>query len=277
MHGKFLQSEKWEKFQRGLGNQTVRVEGALFIRYPLKLGLTYLYCPRPSKIPGLEVIKKTVQKSDVFVWIDSASDFTKDLITKYPKQPKNTIILDLSKSEDELLAQMRQKTRYNIRLAQRHNVNVKCQNSNVKTEFEIFWNLIQETNKRDNIRSHSKEHYQKLIEIAGAELFIAYYQNTPVAVAICIADSDCYYYLHGASTHKHKNVMAPYLLQWEMIRHAKEQGYKYYDFWGVDERKYPGVTRFKLGFVTNTPITTYPDATLTTLNKFWFKVYNILK
>jgi len=152
----------------------------------------------------------------------------------------------------------------------------------MKTDFNSFWQLLQETNKRDAIRSHTKEHYNKLIEIAGGQLFIAYYQDKPVAGAIAIADpssssGQVFYYLHGASTHQYKNVMAPYLLQWEMIKYAKAQGFKNYDFFGVDEKKYPGVTRFKMGFAPNLQPTIYPNAILIPINKFWFFVYSLLK
>lgn len=277
MDGTFLQSENWEKFQQSLGNETSRVEDALFIRHRLPLGLSYLYCPRPNVLPSFDAIKQIAKKSDVFVWVDFVSLHTSystlhTSVRRYPKQPKATLILDLTKSEDELLAQMHPKTRYNIRLAQKHSVAVEQ-----STDLDIFWRLLQETNQRDQIRSHSKEHYQKLLAVAGTKMFIAQYRNQPLSAAISISDEDSFYYLYGASTQEQKQVMAPYLLQWEIIKYAKAQGSKHYDFWGVDEQRYPGVTRFKMGFAPNAKITTYPDAMLVPIRPIWFRFYKLFK
>jgi lipid II:glycine glycyltransferase (peptidoglycan interpeptide bridge formation enzyme) len=69
--------------------------------------------------------------------------------------------------------------------------------------------------------------------------------------------------------------MGPHLLQWEEIRLVKKQGYRFYDFWGIDEKKWPGVTRFKMGFGGET--VTYPGTFDLVFDKFWYQLYNLGK
>ena len=69
-----------------------------------------------------------------------------------------------------------------------------------------------------------------------------------IAGAILLTYGDTLYYLHGAMDRNYKSMMAPYILHWQIIKWAKEQGLKHYDLWGIDAQKWPGVTRFKLGW-----------------------------
>ena len=82
-------------------------------------------------------------------------------------------------------------------------------------------------------------------------------------------------YVHGASSNEYRNVMAPYLLQWEVIKIVQEKGYKYYDFYGIDEKKWPGVTRFKLGFSGN--IVEYPGTFDLAFDNLWYNMYKVLR
>jgi lipid II:glycine glycyltransferase (peptidoglycan interpeptide bridge formation enzyme) len=81
--------------------------------------------------------------------------------------------------------------------------------------------------------------------------------------------------MHGASASKYRNVMAPYLLQWHAIKLAKNLGYKYYDFYGVDEDKWPGVTRFKKGFGGRE--VNYPGTFDLIFNRRWYSVYRMVR
>lgn len=162
-------------------------------------------------------------------------------------QPEKSLFLDLSHSEDELLSQMHPKTRYNIRLAEKKGVEIIAGNSDDLLE---FWHLLQVTTSRDGFRGHSLAHYQKLLEQGkGAiELWLARRDGELLAAGLFSFYNGRAVYLHGASSDENRRYMAPYLLQWRMIQRARSFSCHYYDFYGIDEIKWPGVTRFKRGF-----------------------------
>jgi len=147
---------------------------------------------------------------------------------------------------------MHQKTRYNIRLAEKKGVIVKKINNNKKA-IDVFWKLIEKTSQRDGFTPHSKKYYAQMLELENFNLWTAEYQNNILVANIVVNFGDTITYLHGASSNKDRNVMAPHLLQWEQIKWAKERGFKIYDFWGIAKEdsqndKWLGFTRFKKGF-----------------------------
>jgi len=170
-------------------------------------------------------------------------------------QPAQTLILDLSLGEDQLLRTMHQKTRYNLRLAEKKGVKIS---EGSLTDLPEFWRLLNVTGERDNFRLHSLKHYENLISGQAEtnsldkngfiKLFLASYEGVNIAGGLFSFYGDKVTYMHGASDNKFRNLMAPYLLQWTLIKKALAENYKYYDFYGIDEEKWPGVTRFKLGF-----------------------------
>lgn len=167
-------------------------------------------------------------------------------------QPSRTIILDLEKSEEELLSEMKSKTRYNIGLAERHGVKIiRCGGLDKEKHFEKFWELLEETSKRDKFYLHSKKNYDKILNMKSEcfrnELYLAVLGGEVLAGAMINFFNNKAVYLHGASLSKRRDIMAPYLLHWEIIKDAKNNSFKQYDFWGISE-KWPGVTRFKQGF-----------------------------
>ena len=171
--------------------------------------------------------------------------------------------------------------------------------SNNENDFEGFWGLMQKTTKRDGFHAYSKEYYKKLLEIPGAELFIALIppsaeRATPSVVAanIVLFYENTATYLHGASSYEHRNLMAAPLLQWHQILEAKKIGCTEYDFWGINEIKWSGVTRFKRGFcpkackASSGPSpegcrggkeVAYPGAYDLVFKPFWYKIYKIAK
>ena len=94
---------------------------------------------------------------------------------------------------------------------------------------------MRETTKRDKFSAHEKEYYKKLVDVLGKmgviKLYLAKYEGEYIAANIMAFRGNTAFYLHGASSNKHRNVMAPHLLQWQAILDAKKQGFKYYDFW----------------------------------------------
>ncbi|MFH1225759.1 MAG: peptidoglycan bridge formation glycyltransferase FemA/FemB family protein [bacterium] len=293
----FLQSDRWANFQEELGRKVWRFAGeAIVIKYPLPFGLGYLYCPRgPIKVNKelIDRLKDLAKKENIiFLRIEPPAEI--DLkkfgfVETAPVQPKNTLILDLQKSEEELLNGFHQKTRYNIRLAEKKGVKVKIIN-----DIEIFCELMKQTVARDNFSSHPKNYYLKLVESKLAKMFVAEFGGQIMAANLMVFFGDTATYLHGASADEGRNLMAPHLLQWAAIKEAKKQGYKYYDFWGVAPAASPasrdkqagrpvnqpnhpwaGVTRFKEGFGGER--VNYVGAWDLPVKKIWYIIYRMIK
>jgi len=268
MEKSFLQSDQWAEFQRSLSYQVFQLGRVYIFQHNLPLSKSYLYCPHPTLFEieqggGFErfllQIKEIAKKTNaIFFKIEpcEAVDFKKTkllaslgMIKSHEIQPKRSLILNLSDSKEELLSKFHYKTRYNINLAKRKGVIVKTfTKKDYKKYFEDFWILINKTAKRDGFRPHIKKHYQNLLEVFNAELFVAEYQNKIIAANIVVFYNQTAIYLHGASDYEYRNVMAAPLLQWEQIKEAKKRGCIQYDFWGIDEKKWPGITRFKKSF-----------------------------
>ena len=286
--GSFLQSWQWGDFQEALGRKIWRIEihglKGLVIRHDLPFGKNYLYCPRGpiGEITNytfqafLEKVKKIAEEEkSIFLKIEPQNNFQFSIFNfqKSQKQiqPQKTLILDITKSEEELLKQMHQKTRYNVGLAQKKGVVVEISNS----ESQAFFGLLKQTAKQDKFHLHPKEYYQKMLEFDIIKLFLAKYQDK-----IIVANLVCFFgqtavYLHGASDYNFRHLMAPYLLQWQAICQARKQGLKYYDFWGIDEKRWPGVTRFKKGFGGQE--TAYPGAFDLIFQPWWYQGYNLAR
>lgn len=171
-------------------------------------------------------------------------------------QPENTLILDLKMTEDELLTQMKQKGRYNIRLAEKKGIKI-----NPQASISAFYHLYEETGKRHGISYRGKRYFESLLENLSKNSYINIYsasvkiegKEIVLASAIVVYSQKTAIYLFGASSDKYKNVMAPYLMQWQIIKDAKSKGYTEYDFFGIapdDDPKHPwqGVTKFKRQF-----------------------------
>jgi lipid II:glycine glycyltransferase (peptidoglycan interpeptide bridge formation enzyme) len=154
------------------------------------------------------------------------------------KIPNNTLYIDLSKNEDQILKEMKQKGRYNIKKATNYGIKIEKTKDPKSKEFEAFWQLTKETTKRDNFSSNPKVYYNNLLIFLNSKnietyLYSAYFENKIIASAICVFYKNKATYYYGASSSKHRNLMAPYLLQWEMIKDAKKNNMKIYDFLGI--------------------------------------------
>jgi lipid II:glycine glycyltransferase (peptidoglycan interpeptide bridge formation enzyme) len=163
-------------------------------------------------------------------------------------QPSKTRVLDLERSEKELLEDMHSKTRYNIRLAKKKGVEIIS--AKKESDLDIFINLLKTTGERNKFSLHQEKHYRNIYENGKdkVKIFFAKHDNDIIAGAMFSFFGDTVTYLHGASANEKRNLMAPHLLQWQTILRSKDKGFKYYDFGGINEKKWPGVTRFKAGF-----------------------------
>lgn len=175
-------------------------------------------------------------------------------------QPRHTLILDLKKTTDELLAQMHSKTRYNIRLAEKKGVTIEIDN----TKYKEFNELLKKTTDRQQITLFGEKYFKELLNLPFVKLYLAKYNGQYIAANIMIFWNHTATYLFGASNYEFRAIMAPHLLQWEAIKDAQKQNCWFYDFWGAAppnatgrEQNWFGFTKFKMGFSPNAEITEY--------------------
>ena len=168
-------------------------------------------------------------------------------------QPRYVFRLNLEgKTNDELLASFHQKTRYNIRLATRKGVEVRVCG---KEMVPAFSELMLVTGVRDGFVTRQPEYFASMLDNLGehCRLYMAFYEGQPIAGTLAIWYGDKVWYLYGASSNEHRNLMPNYLLQWEMIQWATEKGCRMYDFRGVpglvpEDHPLYGLVKFKRGF-----------------------------
>jgi len=306
-----LQAWSWGEFQEGLSKFFFRLAVvdeksnilavAQVIKIDLPLAKNYLYIPRGpillrddklnQKLLELlftEIKKLASSEGAIFLRLDPAwedSQINQQTLSKLgfifqgQVQPKQTLIIDLTKSEKTLLAEMKPKTRYNIKVAEKHQIAI----DSGPDYFDDFWRLNFQTYGRHRLKSHRRHYFKTLIDILGRSgkspitLWVAQYQGRVIAAQIMAKFNDWSVYLHGASDYNYRSKMAPYLLQWQVIRGAKKAGCQYYDFWGVDQIKWPGLTRFKKCFSPATDFTTYLGAWDEVYRRFWYNIYKVFK
>lgn len=286
--GAFLQSIGWGNFQRSLGKEVKRIDGVVLVKQELGFGFSYWYCPRGEL--------KTLPTDTIFVRHDQPVEADNYPITQLPNyriaphdvQPRTTIILDLKKSEETLLKEMHEKTRYNIRVAERRGVQVEVAGAEA---FETFWQLLQITTARDQFRSHAKSYYQKMLQDhhdPNLQIFlaIARVEGKPAASALMIDFAGTRTYLHGASDHTLRDAMAPYALHWFLIKDAKAKGLQAYDLWGIApdpstgsgpaaDHRLAGVTRFKKGW--GGEVVRYPQTQDLILRPWKYRMYQLAR
>lgn len=302
----FLQSWAWGDFQHNYGRRIWRLGafdgetlvGAMtLIEHRLMLGKSYLYCPRGPVAQTMEALLLLAAEAlslgkkvgAMYVKIDPAPysfPFVPSQFVDYEPgttlQEPETLVLDLAAGEDELLANMHQKTRYNIRLAEKRGVTVRW--STTDADYETYVRLQKEMADRQGIRPHPDRYYRVMFEtyrVAGlGELAVAEFEGKPLAINFVLWNEQTAIFIHGGSTQEHKEVMAPYELQWASIREAKKRGMRWYDFRGIApenavEHKLAGVTRFKLGFGGRR--VSFPSAMNVILDRPWWMMYRFAK
>jgi len=274
-HMPFMQSWEWGELQKNLGRKIWRLELtennetiglAQIIKYPLPFNKNFLYIPRGPIILNKqnfssEVLEQYLNKlareeNAIFIRIDSgvfknAKPSPTLAYRSAITQPKTEWMIDLSLSENDLLAQMHEKTRYNIRLAQKKGVLAKTYFGNdMKNQLEYFFNLLKETAQRDKFYLHPIVHYQKIIDIFNdkIELVSAEYEGKILAAGLVLFSGNTATYLYGGSSSENRNLMAPYAMHWEAIKRGKERGCKWYSFGAVNDTDLASVARFKQGF-----------------------------
>ena len=277
-----LQMGAWGELKNDFGWKPVRFIfddkiGAQILFRRLPLGLTLAYIPKLAFNDELVAVSDkfwaevdSICKKNHAVFLKVEPDSWEEefriqnsefRISKHNIQPPRTVILDITKPEDQILADMKQKCRYNIRLAQKKGVTVRTWD-----DISAFHEMMMVTGGRDNFGVHSKEYYQRAYDLfhpkGTCELLLAEYEGKPLASLMIFANGKRAWYVYGASNNEERNRMPTYLLQWEAILWAKARGCEEYDLWGVpDENEETleaqfdsrhdglwGVYRFKRGF-----------------------------
>ncbi len=319
-----LQSDPWIRFQELTGKPVIRCSdeqvsaNGVFHRLP-GVG-TYLYIPRgpiffedsSSLAPSSRSIEKlfALARAGKAKWIRIEPESSASLevlkrqaalahaggsaselaVTKAPHdmQPKAVFVVDISKSEEALLADMKPKTRYNIRLAEKKKVRVVI--STDASYRDAFLDLVCATASRKHIAPHPRDYYEKMLDTflgEGGALFVALHEEDILGINLVIFHEGKATYLHGGSSEKKRGFMAPFLLQWEAIREAKRRGCEAYDFGGIapvagGETSFPtvsswaGITRFKMGFSVTTEPRIFPgcyDIILDRRAYLWYGIF----
>ena len=195
-------------------------------------------------------------------------------------QFRNTVLLDLSPSEDEMLARMKQKTRYNVRLAEKKGVTVRIGNLD---DLPMLYKMYAATSVRDGFIIRDEAYYQTVwrtfmkSKSPTCVPLIAEVDGEPVASIFLFYFARRAYYLYGMSREAHREKMPNYLLQWEAMRRAKAAGCGFYDLWGAPDEfnendSMWGVFRFKEGLGGEVQRTL--GAWDYTPKPFWYKMYS---
>lgn len=288
-HIHLLQTGAWGELKSSFGWQPVRwvdrIPGAtvgaqiLFRRLPLGFSIAYIArgpvaeggnhdMNWPQLWPALDQICKRHRAIFLRIepdrWEDEGNPAPAPhgmVNSLHSIQPPRTILVDLKGNEENILARMKQKTRYNIRLADKKGIRVYP-----TSDLADFYRLITVTGTRDQFGVHSLEYYQTAYDLfsptGNGQLFQADYEGEPLAALMVFIHGERAWYLYGASSDLHREKMPTYLLQWEAMRWAKAQGATEYDLYGIPDLPEPdlerdftlrsdglwGVYRFKRGF-----------------------------
>lgn len=309
--GGLLQSEAWRTFQSASGRETKLLFGKGFlanvITHELALVGRYLYVPRGPVVREAEadyaeclahLLADGKRVGARWIRIEPTDEgFLRYLaevrregrikgLWKAPHdmQPREVLVLDITPNRETLFAEMKSKTRYNIRLAEKKEVQVFS--TQEKKYQDIFIRLIETTAHRKGIVPHEKKYYETFFctfPKESWELVVAMKDHQVLAANVIAYFGEWTYYLHGGTADSHRELMAPYLLQWRSIEIAKMRGCRFYDFGGVSIRvpqknlAWEGITRFKQGFAPQTETIVFPGAYDIILSRRWYALYNSLR
>ncbi|HKC14458.1 MAG TPA: peptidoglycan bridge formation glycyltransferase FemA/FemB family protein [Patescibacteria group bacterium] len=273
-----LQSTQWAKFREKSGVKVINTKDLqLTIHKIPHTNWNIGYLPK-GPMPDLKMIEelRDIGKKENCILIQlepnvlnnqDSKEKIKSLNLKpavHPLFTKYTFILDLTKNEEELLKNMHSKTRYNIKVAQKHGVEI-VEDSSDKA-FEEYLKLTKETTQRQGFYAHSEKYHRLMWETLrqaqgklskdklSAHLFLAKYKKRILAAWIVFVYNDTLYYPYGASSSENRETMASNLMMWEVIKWGKKIGLKKFDMWGalgpIPDKNDPwyGFHRFKEGY-----------------------------
>ena len=281
----------WAEFQRACGQKVWRLEKkealATVVRHVMPFGLCWLEVPRGPLFKTEEAFAEIMQEIEalgkkqraVFIRFSSYQELPDMRLApcNLDHHPQTSLVIDLSLPEEGILAQMKPKGRYNIKVADKHNIKVESAD-----DIEAFYQLLSKTSNRDGFGIHPKEYYANMLSGLGqyGQLLVARYEDRIIAGGLFVYLDEWGIYYYGASDHHYRNLMAPYLVQWTAIKEAKARGCRYYDFLGIApegtrNHAWAGVTEFKKKF--GGKVVTYSKARDLILRPFWYTLYKLRK
>lgn len=289
--GGLLQSDEWARLQVASGHEAFPFSGVGFeghaFRYSLPLLGDYLSIPRGPVVDlsrlASEELRTTlseIARSSGTHWIriepgsaDELAAFSSAFhpmrIVSAPRDanPRETFTVSLDGGPADWLVRMKPKTRYNVRLAEKHGVTVRF--SRRPEDMEAFLDLITSTANRKAIAPHPRMHYRNFLTALPEEMCtvaIAERDGAALAAALLVFFGETAYYLHGGSGDTRRELMAPFLLHFKCMEEAKRRGMELYDFGGVrletkqgaGDTDWDGITRFKQGFAPANKTIVFP-------------------
>lgn len=306
-----LQSWEWGEVRKKVGILVIRFittdkEKRRYFTvtiHSIGFGKTMAYLARsvwPSEaelnviIPVLKTYKAIALKLEPDMYIEQSGEYHIPLLYRHWNNNglefvrsnasifgKHTFLVDLTPSEEEILRRMKQKTRYNIRIAQKHDVVVKNLSS-LKEGFDTFFSLYQDTQHRQKYLGHGKDYHRAVwdgMKEKQSKLFVAFYKGFPLAAYHVMYSDTRAFYVYGGTSSEQKQVMASNLLMWEVIRDAKKQGKRYFDMWGALPENYDlkdpwvGFHRFKEGYGGRHM--TYMPTIDVVIDKPWYLLFSL--
>jgi len=272
-----LQTSQWADFKASQGFEIIKLDGLFVHKRALPLSNNFLYIPEASAsdINGnqIELLKDLAKKQNsIFLrleMIDRFGDNAKKILESMgfvpafeQIQPKWRQIVDLKPTRGSILAAMKQKGRYNMKLAEKKGVIIKQlvldgKSPDQERFLRNMYALYNNTVKREKIGGRSFDYFEKMVEAFSStnylSVYIAYYNNKPLAGALISFYEGVASYLYGGSSSENREVMAPYLMHWQIMMDAKERGCESYDLIGRakpgdETSSWAGLTRFKEQF-----------------------------
>ncbi len=273
--GNFLQSWQWGDFKSHFQKVT-RLAGfdgdkpivvCQFFTEKLPFG-SYLYGPyaplgEVAKIKDFLIEVKKKKKCFLLIEPLKELSFGKPAFLRH--QPKKSLIKKLS-DRKKLLSGVEKDTRYSIKRATREGVEIIR-----STDISNFYPLLKSASKRHGFNIYSREYFEKLIETDNIRLFVAMHKKEVAAATFVSFFGKRATYLHAGMNYEKRKICASSLLNYEIMNFAYENGFEEYDFWGIDEKKMPGVTKFKKGFGGKEVV--YPPARDIPIKKMKYKLY----
>jgi lipid II:glycine glycyltransferase (peptidoglycan interpeptide bridge formation enzyme) len=299
----FLQSFDWGDFQEKVGKKCIRLqlkkENEILVQVQIikekAFFSNYFYIPygpvfakdtstdlRKIAMEAIfaEISKIHAKENCIFLRIEPLSKIDNLVADKvfapYRRfQPQKTLALGLEQTEEELFRSFSRTTKYNIRLAQRKGVKIQKQ----KESLTDFYNLMSKTKDRQDFGIHSENYYKGILGLNGdfikTELFFAEYEDKKINATLMVYFGDTAITLHAGSDYNFRQIKGANLLEWEIILDARKKGFKKIDFWGIDDKKWPGLTAFKKGFGGQE--IDYPEGIDIAFNGFLYYFYKTIK
>jgi lipid II:glycine glycyltransferase (peptidoglycan interpeptide bridge formation enzyme) len=268
-----VQSQEWAEVKAAYGTPMVRCGELFYSKHHIPLSPYFVaYCPKvnPFVIDWDRLTKSLTDENCVSINFDvpnivkgtpqakNAETLFQDRCSKSPKETfaSSTVMLDLTKTESELLANLHPKHRYNMRLAQKNGVVVH--QATTLADFDTFFELLYATAVRQKYYIHPKHYYQTVWEVLSprgmCHMLTAKYNTEPLSSWMLFNHQGVLYYPYGGSSDKLHNLFPSNLLGWEAIKFGKELGCTSFDMWGackdITDQTDPwwGFTNFKLKF-----------------------------